>query len=264
MFWHCKDFKIDLSRARVMGIVNVTPDSFADGVRCLRTEAAVSRARTLVKDGADIIDLGAESTRPGATPVAWRVEWARLKPVLHILSRELGQTPISVDTYHPETARLALEEGASIVNCVYPASAKKLLWLAQDAECGLVLPCRGEAEFKALGLSSPADETRVLIDPMIGFGTTREEDMSLLGGLRRLARLAPVLVGVSRKRVIGTMTGANSPADRLGGSVGAAVWCAMNGASVVRAHDVKETRQALDVARLLAATAGEPQPGGIA
>ena len=249
MLWHCKDFQVDLSQARVMGIVNVTPDSFADGVRCLRTEAAVSRARTLVKDGADIIDLGAESTRPGATPVAWRVEWARLKPVLHILARELVKTPISVDTYHPETARLALEEGASIINCVYPASSAKLMYLSGETGCGLVLPCRNEKEFKVLGLSTPAEETRVLIDPMIGFGT---------------ARLSPVLVGVSRKRVIGTMTGTDSPADRLGGSVGAAVWCAMNGASVVRAHDVKETKQALDVARLLAATAGEPQLGGIA
>lgn len=264
MLWHCKDFKIDLSHARVMGIVNVTPDSFADGVRCLRTEAAVSRARTLVRDGADILDLGAESTRPGATPVAWRVEWSRLKPVLHILVRELAKTPISVDTYHPETARLALEEGASIINCVYPASSAKLLYLSGETGCGLVLPCRGEKEFRALGLSTPADETRVLIDPMIGFGTTRDEDMSLLGGIRRLAQLSPVLVGVSRKRVIGTMTGTDSPADRLGGSVGAAVWCAMNGASVVRAHDVKETKQALDVARLLANTADAPTNGGVA
>ena len=96
---------------------------------------------------------------------------------------------------------------------------------------------------------------------MIGFGTTREEDLALLGGIRRLARKAPVLVGVSRKRVIGALTGANDPADRLGGSVGAAVWCAMNGASVIRVHDVKETRQALQVAEALAAAA---QNGGVA
>jgi dihydropteroate synthase len=261
MFWHCKDFKIDLSRARVMGIVNVTPDSFADGVRCLRTEAAVSRARTLVRDGADMIDLGAESTAPGATPVAWQVEWARLKPVLHILSRELRTTPISVDTYHPETARLALEEGASIINCVHAASSTKLIYLSGETGCGLVLPCRSADEFSTLGLTTPSDGTRVLIDPMIGFGTTREEDMALLGGIRRLTQLSPVLVGVSRKRVIGAMTDTDNPADRLGGSVGAAVWCAMNGVAVVRAHDVKETKQALDVARLLAGTVATQTEG---
>ena len=258
MFWLCRDFRIDLARTLVMGIVNVTPDSFADGVRCLRTEAAVSRARTLVRDGADLIDLGAESTRPGATPVSWHVEWSRLEPVLHILARELPTVPISIDTYHPETAVRALEEGASIINCVYAASARAVVELSRASGCGMVLPCRSADEFRALGLQTPGDETRALIDPMIGFGTTREEDVALLGGLRRLATLAPVLVGVSRKRVI------DSPADRLGGSVGAAVWCAMNGASVVRVHDAKETKQALDVARLLARAAGPEQKGGLA
>ena len=250
MFWLCRDFRIDLARTLVMGIVNVTPDSFADGVRCLRTEAAVSRARTLVRDGADLIDLGAESTRPGATPVSWHVEWSRLEPVLHILARELPTVPISIDTYHPETADAA--------------SARAVVELSRASGCGMVLPCRSADEFRALGLQTPGDETRALIDPMIGFGTTREEDVALLGGLRRLATLAPVLVGVSRKRVIGALTGADSPADRLGGSVGAAVWCAMNGASVVRVHDAKETKQALDVARLLARAAGPEQKGGLA
>ena len=241
-----------------MGIVNITPDSFLDGVRCLRTEAAVSRARALAREGADIMDLGAESTRPGATPISWQAEWARLEPVLHILVREMPTMPISIDTYHPETAERALCLGAAILNCVYAKSVPAMLELAGKTRCGLVLP----ANFVFDMQQPPADgnpqssilnlQSQILVDPMIGFGTTREEDVALLGGIRRMAQKMPVLVGVSRKRIVGTLTGAEDPHDRLGGSVGAAVWCAMNGASVVRVHDVKETVQALKVVNALA------------
>ena len=252
-----------------MGIVNITPDSFSDGVRCLRTEAAVSHARALARDGADIIDLGAESTRPGATPISWQAEWARLEPVLRILVREMPTMPISIDTYHPETAERALCGGAAILNCVYAKSVPAMLELARKTRCGLVLPAsflfddrrskadNADAQSSILNLRS-----QLVIDPMIGFGTTREEDVALLGGVRRLAQKAPVLIGVSRKRVIGALTGAEDPHDRLGGSVGAAVWCAMNGASVLRVHDVKETRQALQVAEALAAAS--EKAGGVA
>jgi dihydropteroate synthase len=241
-----------------MGIVNITPDSFSDGVRCLRTEAAVSHARALAREGADIMDLGAESTRPGATPISWQAEWARLEPVLRILVREMPTMPISIDTYHPETAERALCLGAAILNCVYAKSVPAMLELAGKTRCGLVLP----ASFVFGMRQPPADgnpqssilnlQSQILVDPMIGFGTTREEDVALLGGIRRMAQKAPVLVGVSRKRIVGTLTGAEDPHDRLGGSVGAAVWCAMNGASVVRVHDVKETVQALKVVEALA------------
>ena len=251
-----------------MGIVNITPDSFSDGVRCLRTEAAVSRARALAREGADIIDLGAESTRPGATPISWQAEWARLEPVLRILVREMPTMPISIDTYHPETAERALCLGAAILNCVYAKSVPAMLELAGETSCGLVLPAsiffdnRPPAADSANPTISQSSnptipqssilKSQILIDPMIGFGTTREEDVALLGGIRRMAQKAPVLVGVSRKRIVGTLTGAEDPHDRLGGSIGAAVWCAMNGASVVRVHDVKETVQALKVVDALA------------
>ena len=251
-----------------MGIVNITPDSFSDGVRCLRTEAAVSRARALAREGADIIDLGAESTRPGATPISWQAEWARLEPVLRVLAREMPTMPISIDTYHPETAERALCLGAAILNCVYAKSVPAMLELAGKTSCGLVLPAsiifdnRPPAADSANPTISQSSnptipqssilKSQILIDPMIGFGTTREEDLALLGGIRRLAQRAPVLVGVSRKRIVGALTGAEDPHDRLGGSVGAAVWCAMNGASVVRVHDVKETLQALKVVEALA------------
>ena len=260
-----------------MGIVNITPDSFSDGVRCLRTEAAVSHARALARDGADILDLGAESTRPGATPISWQAEWARLEPVLRILLREMPTMPISIDTYHPETAERALCLGAAILNCVFAKSVPPMLELARKTRCGLVLPAscilddRQPPADNATGQSPTPDprssiqdiQSQILADPMIGFGTTREEDVELLGGIRRLAQKMPVLVGVSRKRVIGALTGAEDPQDRLGGSVGAAVWCAMNGASVIRVHDVKETRQALQVAMALAA-AQTAQIGGAA
>ena len=274
MFWTCRQFDIDLSRTRVMGIVNITPDSFSDGVRCLRTEAAVSRARTLARDGADILDLGAESTRPGATPISWQAEWARLEPVLRILVREQPTMPISIDTYHPETAERALCNGAAILNCVYAKSVPAMLELARKTRCGLVLPASilfnnrppaadsADPQSSILNLQSSTLKSQIVLDPMIGFGTTREEDVALLGGIRRLAQKAPVLVGVSRKRVIGALTGAEDPQDRLGGSVGAAVWCAMNGASVLRVHDVKETKQALQVAEALAAAS--EKAGGVA
>ena len=243
-----------------MGIVNITPDSFSDGVRCLRTEAAVSHARALAREGADIIDLGAESTRPGATPISWQAEWARLEPVLRILVREIPTMPISIDTYHPETAERALSLGAAILNCVYVKSVPDMLKLADQTRCGLVLPASYVFDSGQTTADNPSTtnsqlstlNSQLLVDPMIGFGTTREEDVALLGSIRRMAQKIPVLVGVSRKRIVGTLTGADDPHDRLGGSIGAAVWCAMNGASVVRVHDVKETVQALKVVVALA------------
>ncbi len=245
-----------------MGIVNITPDSFSDGVRCLRTEAAVSHARALAREGADIIDLGAESTRPGATPISWQAEWARLEPVLRILVREMPTMPISIDTYHPETAERALCLGAAILNCVYAKSVPAMLELAGKTRCGLVLPASYIFDSRQSTAAAPSApnpqssilnlQSQILVDPMIGFGTTREEDVALLGGIRRMAQKMPVLVGVSRKRIVGTLTGVEDPHDRLGGSVGAAVWCATNGASVVRVHDVKETVQALKVVDALA------------
>lgn len=251
-----------------MGIVNITPDSFSDGVRCLRTEAALSHARMLAREGAAMLDLGAESTRPGATPLSWQAEWARLEPVLRTLVREQQSLPISIDTYHPETAERALGIGAAILNCVYSDSVPSMLELARETRCGLVLPAKSIFDDRqpAAGDAAPRSsiinpqssilKSQILVDPMIGFGTTRDEDLALLGGIRHLARKAPVLVGVSRKRIIGKLTGTDDPRDRLGGSVGAAVWCAMNGASVVRVHDVKDTVQALTVVDALAAAGG--------
>ena len=256
MIWHCGDFRLDLSKTRVMAIVNVTPDSFSDGGRYFRPEEAVARARNCLAEGADILDLGGESTRPGATPLDWKDEWSRLEPVLALMSEWKRKALVSIDTYHPETAERALAAGAAIINCVYPDPVPAMAALARKTGCGLVVPFRrGPAGLSGLeGL-----ERQVLIDPMIGFDTTREEDLALMGALRRLAQIAPVLVGVSRKRLIKKLTGEKCTGKNLGGSVGAAVWCAMEGASVVRVHDVRETVQALAVVNALAAAEQGPR-----
>ena len=261
MIWHCGDFRLDLNKTRVMAIVNVTPDSFSDGGRYFRPEEAAARARNCLAEGADILDLGGESTRPGAMPLEWKDEWSRLEPVLALMNEWKRKALISIDTYHPETAERALAAGASIINCVYSDPVPAMAALARKTGCGLVIPVRAIKGFNGLdgieglkGFEGLEDlEQQVLIDPMIGFDTTREEDLALMGALRRLAQIAPVLVGVSRKRLIKKLTGEKCTGKNLGGSVGAAVWCAMAGASVVRVHDVRETVQALAVVNALAA-----------
>ena len=279
---------------RVMGIVNVTPDSFSDGGKYFRPEEAVRRALNLIDEGADIIDIGAESTRPGSVPISWEEEWSRLEPVLKGLSPQCpsrrkglspqsvsvqsdlddganllqkdnsaknkdkisvitegsvptsevseGSVPISVDTYHPETARLAVESGASIINCVYPEPVEEMLEiLRENPNVELVMPV------SAFGMAGEDLLSRIYIDPMIGFGTTREEDLELLRSVPELAKKARVLVGASRKRLVKKLTGEKVTGKNLGGNLGIAVWAAMNGASVVRVHDVRETFQALKV-----------------
>ena len=233
----------------VMGIVNVTPDSFSDGGKYCRPEEAVRRVKNLISEGADIIDIGAESTRPGSVPISWEEEWSRLEPVLQGLSpRESigskGSVPISVDTYHPETARLAVKYGARIINCVYPEPIEEMSGiLTENPQIELVVPASAWGLSPRLQGLSP----RIYIDPMIGFGTTREEDLELLRSVPELAKKARVLVGASRKRLVKKLTGEKVTGKNLGGNLGIAVWAAMNGASAVRVHDVRETVQALRV-----------------
>ena len=233
-----------MNRTKVMGIVNVTPDSFSDGGQFYRPEEAIRRARNLIADGADIIDLGGESTRPGATPIGWEEEWARIEPVLRGLSPLVaGSVPISIDTYHPETAARAVALGARIVNCVYPEPVVEMLRICAKNGAELVIPS------KSLG-SVPTDlgSVPLYLDPMIGFGTTREEDLALLQSIPELARHGRVLIGASRKRIVKKLVGSTTTGKSLGGNLAIALWAAWQGASVVRVHDVKETVEALRVA----------------
>ena len=228
---------------KVMGIVNVTPDSFSDGGKFNTPEEAIRRARNLVDEGAGIIDIGGESTRPGATPIAWDEEWARIEPVLRGLSPLVtGSVPISVDTYHPETAERAVANGAAIVNCVYPEPVLDMLQICAKNGAELVIPAKSLGSVpKSLG-SVP-----IYLDPMIGFGTTREEDLRLLQEIPELAKMGRVLVGARRKRIVKKLTGEKVPGKDLAGNLTIAVWAALKGASIVRVHDVRETVQALKV-----------------
>ena len=229
---------------QVMGIVNVTPDSFSDGGKFNKPEEAIRRAKNLVAEGAAIIDIGGESTRPGATPIGWEEEWARIEPVLRGLSPLVaGSVPLSVDTYHPETAERALAAGATIVNCVYSEPVLDMLKICAKNGAELVIPA------KALG-SVPTElgSVPLYLDPMIGFGTTREEDLALLQSIPELARHGRVLIGASRKRIVKKLVGKKVAGKNIGGNLAIALWAAWQGASVVRVHDVKETVEALKVA----------------
>ena len=232
---------------KVMGIVNVTPDSFSDGGQFYRPEQAVARAKNMIDEGADLIDLGGESTRPGATPLDWQEEWTRLEPVLKSLAGRV-QVPISIDTYHPGTAERAVACGADIINCVYPEPIPRMVEICKSSGAALVMPAKC---FEAMSSTGALEGVRFYLDPMIGFGTTREEDLALLKSIPELAKKAPVLVGASRKRIVKKLTGEKVTGKNLGGNLGIAVWCAMNGASIVRVHDVKETVQALRVVSAL-------------
>ena len=236
---------------KVMGIVNVTPDSFSDGGQFFKPEEAIRRAKNLIADGADIIDLGGESTRPGATPIGWEEEWARIEPALVGLASSvscLKSFQISVDTYHPETAKRAIAAGAQIINCVYAEPIPEMLNLLEDNDVELVVPYRlGDENFRR-ETEDASLASRLYLDPMIGFGTTREEDIELLRSIPELAKKGRVLVGASRKRIVKKLVGEKSAVGKnIGGNVAIAIWAALNGASVVRVHDVKETVQALRV-----------------
>ena len=263
-------------KCMVMGIVNVTPDSFSDGGKYFKPEEAVRRIHNMFEEGADIVDIGAESTRPGSTPIGWEEEWTRLEPVLRGVSPHLmrgvspqnlrenlrGHSPqirplggrISIDTYHPETAELALKLGVDMINCVYEEPVEQMFAICVKYGASLVIPANSKFSRGGSAGSVPtssAGSVPTFLDPMIGFGTTREEDLELLRGIPELAKRGRVLVGASRKRIVKRITGEKVTGKNLGGNLGIAVWCAMNGASIVRVHDVAETVQALKVVEAL-------------
>jgi dihydropteroate synthase len=253
------------SGTKVMGIVNVTPDSFSDGGKFNTPEEAIRRAKNLIEEGAAIIDIGGESTRPGATPLSWKEEWARIEPVLQGLSTLASQPSshstfqLSVDTYHPETAERAVQLGATIINCVYPEPVEAMLRiLAAKPEVELVIPSKLlDSQLATINSQLTTFSSRLYLDPMIGFGTTREEDLEILQTSPELAKKGRVLIGASRKRIVKRLTGEKVPGKDLAGNLTIAVWAALKGADVVRVHDVRETVQALKV---LAALQGEILP----
>lgn len=253
-----------------MGVVNVTPDSFSDGGRLPDARAAVAHGLTLVGQGAGIIDIGGESTRPGAGPVGEAAELARVIPVIQGL-RAAWAGAISVDTLKPDVARAACAAGATMWNDVSALGAPGALETAAEIDCDVVLmhmqgeprtmqdaPRYGDvvrevadflADRAAAALCAGVRRPRIHLDPGIGFGKTLEHNLALLRNLDRIVALGfPVVLGVSRKRSIQAIDEtAVDPTDRLGGSLAMALWGASRGASVIRAHDVRETAQALKV-----------------
>jgi len=272
--WSCGTRRLELDRPTVMGIVNATPDSFSDGGQYEDPVAAVEFATRIAAQGAGIIDVGGESTRPGAVEISSAEELARVRPVVTRLAAGLD-IPISVDTRHPDVALACVQAGASIINDVGGFSDPAMVQVAATCDAGLVImhmlgephtmqeeptyrdvvvEVRDYLLDRALSLEcAGVARERIAIDPGIGFGKTLEHNLALMRALPELAAFGyPVLVGASRKRFIGTLTGEQDPAQRLGGSIAAAVWAVEHGASIVRAHDVRETVQAVAVAHVLA------------
>ena len=252
---------------KVMGIVNVTPDSFSDGGKFFSPEEAIRRAANLIDEGADILDFGGESTRPGATPLEWDAEWARLEPVLKEVRDLKGggkrkrdgerEVRVSVDTYHPETAARAVEAGATIINCVYAEPIPEMLEILEvhpDVELVLPASCLAPTPQTPKLPNLQTFLPRLYLDPMIGFDTTREEDLQQLQSVGALATRGRVLVGASRKRIVKKLTGTKVPGKDLAGNLAIALWAAQSGAAVVRVHDVRETVQALKVWSALSET----------
>ena len=283
--WQTTRFDIDLAEPRVMGIVNVTPDSFSDGGGHATPAAALRHCEQLLKDGADILDIGGESTRPGSPPLPLADELARVLPVL-AGAVTLG-VPVSVDTYKAELMQAALDAGADIVNDVWalrqPGAAQVV---ARHGRCGVCLmhmhrdpqtmqaaPMAGDAvpgvlqflqhvahDLQALGV----EKARIVLDPGIGFGKTVAQNFALLARQGELLALGyPLLAGWSRKSALGAALQGDAaapppPAERVAASVAAALLAVERGARIVRVHDVRETVQALAVWRHMRSAAAPP------
>jgi dihydropteroate synthase len=270
----CKDKTVDLSRPVVMGVVNVTPDSFSDGGRFLDADAAVSHGLALARQGAAFIDVGGESTRPGAAPVDAREELRRVVPVIEALAGATDAV-VSVDTSKPEVMRAAAAAGARLINDVRALREPGALQAAQQSGCAVCLMhMQGEprtmqaapayedvvaevraflAERAQVCRAAGYSADRLVLDPGFGFGKTLEHNLTLLRHLRELdVDGLPLAVGLSRKSMVGKLTG-RPEGERVLGSVVLAVMAALAGARIVRAHDVAATVEAL---RVVAAVRG--------
>jgi dihydropteroate synthase len=263
----CGRFRLLLTRPLVMGIVNVTPDSFSDGGRFASVDAAVDEARRMIEEGADILDIGGESTRPGAFPVPAEEELQRVLPVVERLSD--APVPLSIDTYKPEVMAAALAAGASMVNDVQALREPGALEIVAGSDAAVCLMhmqgtpqtmqadpqyaevvgdvCAFLRERVAVCEAAGIARTRIVVDPGFGFGKTKAHNIALLRRLGELGALGvPILAGLSRKSVLGTIT-AKRVGERVYSSVAAALVAVYRGAAIVRAHDVGATRDALAV-----------------
>ena len=268
----CRKGTLDLGgRTHIMGVLNVTPDSFSDGGEFIDPNACADRAQQMVEEGADIIDVGGESTRPGAKPVPLEEEIKRVIPVIEKIAGRI-KTPLSVDTYKAEVARRSLDAGADIINDISGLRFdKEMARVAAGADCPVVLmhikgapkdmqanpaydslmdeviDCLEEGVNIALEAGVAAD--KIIIDPGIGFGKRFEDNLDIINNLEELKVLGrPLLVGLSRKAFIGHLLGESDPAMRLEGTLAASALAIAKGAHIIRVHDVKEAHRATTVA----------------
>lgn len=268
----CGRYTLRFDRPLVMGILNVTPDSFSDGGRFAARDAAIEQAERMVRDGADMIDIGGESTRPGAPPVPLDEELARVIPVIEAL--RTANVPLSIDTYKPAVMRAALAAGADMVNDIWGFRQKGAIDAVKQSACGLcVMHMLGEPQTMQLAEPEYADivndvrdffdnriramtgegiaRTRVCIDPGFGFGKSviahNYALLARLGELQPPGETLPLLAGMSRKSMLGAVLGGKPPAERVAASVAAALLAAQRGAAIIRVHDVAETSDALKV-----------------
>ena len=275
----CAGRILKLDRPRVLGIVNVTPDSFSDGGEHATVEAAVAHGLRLAEKGADVLDVGGESTRPGSKDVSAAEEILRVVPVIERLAKETA-LPVSIDTSKPEVMRAAVAAGAGMINDVYALRREGALDAAAELGVPVVLMhMLGEprsmqddpryddvvadvhrflAERIFAAEMAGIEKKRLVVDPGFGFGKTRDHNLALLAQLQRFTELGvPLLAGLSRKKTIGQITGRDVPAERIHGSVAAHLIAAQRGAMLLRVHDVAATVDALAV---LHAVAAQPVP----
>lgn len=275
----CNGRALVLDRPRIMGIVNVTPDSFSDGGSHDTLEAAVAHGLQLAEEGADILDIGGESTRPGAADVSLEEELRRVVPVIEQLAQKTS-LPISIDTSKPEVMRAAVAAGAGMINDVYALRREGALDTAAALGVPVVL-MHMQGEPRSMQQSPQYDDVvaqvhrflaerifaaemagipkkKIVVDPGFGFGKNTQHNLTLLSQLERFGELGvPLLAGMSRKRTIGELTGRDAPTDRVYGSVAAHLIAAQHGALLLRVHDVAATVDAIKVWNALAAV---PQP----
>jgi len=267
MHLQCGRFKLSLERPLVMGVVNITPDSFSDGGMFADTERAIAHAQRLIGEGVDILDLGGESTRPGAAPVSLEVERRRVLPVLEALAS--GGVPVAVDTRKPELMREAIAAGAAMINDVTALSGPgALAAVARTPVAVCLMHMQGDpatmqsnpdyrdvvrevrdflAQRVAVAEAAGIARNRIVVDPGFGFGKTVEHNLALLRSLSEFSSLGgALLAGLSRKAMLGKLTG-REPRERVHASVAAALLAVQNGAHIVRVHDVAATRDALAV-----------------
>jgi dihydropteroate synthase len=287
--WRVRERLVPIDRPVLIGIINVTPDSFSDGGDFVSPDAALREAERLLEAGADLLDIGGESTRPGAEPVSLAEELRRTIPVVRAARSRFPETLISVDTVKSDVARAALDEGVHAINDVSATRLDaRMAAVCAAAGAGLILMhSRGtvaemasfsHAHYAAGVAAEIANELAVcaasardagveseciVLDPGIGFSKRSEHSMAALAGVPALAALGyPVMVGVSRKRLIGEITGVSEPKERTMGTVGVNVVALASGARLFRVHDVRENRQALDAAWAVLRAGASPAANG--